>query len=115
MMSQTCRTSAAVALAPAGLPRTAPAQGIPAPDGATVQFADLQNGATAGTPVSVVFGLSDLGVALAGVERDAHGTTTCQWPARLRANVRPAWESPTWRRSGMRTTAKSAVARVKLR
>ncbi|MEM7632837.1 MAG: DUF4399 domain-containing protein [Pseudomonadota bacterium] len=49
------------------------AQGTPAPDGASVYFVNLENGATVTSPVKVVFGLSGMGVAPAGVEQENTG------------------------------------------
>ena len=49
------------------------AQGTPAPDGAKVYFANLEDGATVTSPVTVVFGLSGMGVAPAGVEKENTG------------------------------------------
>lgn len=45
----------------------------PAPDGASVYFIGLEDGATVAAPVAVRFGLSGMGVAPAGVEREATG------------------------------------------
>lgn len=45
----------------------------PAPEGAAVYFANLENGATVSSPVTVVFGLSGMGVAPAGTEREMTG------------------------------------------
>ncbi len=49
------------------------AQGTPSPDGASVYFANLEDGATVTSPVTVVFGLSGMGVAPAGVEKENTG------------------------------------------
>lgn len=49
------------------------AQGTPAPDGASVYFANLEDGATVTSPVKVIFGLSGMGVAPAGVEKENTG------------------------------------------
>lgn len=43
------------------------AQGTPSPDGARVYFVNLSDGDTASSPVKVVFGLSGMGVAPAGI------------------------------------------------
>lgn len=45
----------------------------PAPEGATVYFANLEDGATVSSPVTVVFGLAGMGVAPAGIEKDMTG------------------------------------------
>lgn len=45
----------------------------PAPAGATVYFANLADGDTVQSPVTVIFGLSGMGVAPAGVEQEATG------------------------------------------
>lgn len=44
-----------------------------APEGATVYFANMENGATVKGPVKVVFGLSGMGVAPAGTEKENTG------------------------------------------
>lgn len=45
----------------------------PAPAGASVYFVNLADGATVSSPVTVVFGLSGMGVAPAGVEKTGTG------------------------------------------
>lgn len=45
----------------------------PAPDGASVYFVNLADGATVSSPVKVVFGLSGMGVAPAGTEKENTG------------------------------------------
>lgn len=55
------------------LASTAHAQGTPAPEGATLYFVGLENGATVTSPVTVVFGLRGMGVAPAGVEKENTG------------------------------------------
>ncbi|CAN0478829.1 unnamed protein product [Scytosiphon promiscuus] len=45
----------------------------PAPEGAAVYFITPQDGATVASPVTVTFGLSGMGVAPAGVEKDMTG------------------------------------------
>ena len=45
----------------------------PAPEGAAVYFANLENGATVSSPVTVIFGLSGMGVAPAGTEKEMTG------------------------------------------
>ncbi len=49
------------------------AQGTPAPEGATVYIANLEDGATVSGPVKVIFGLGGMGVAPAGVEKENTG------------------------------------------
>ena len=55
------------------VPLTADAFQTPAPDGARVYVVEPRDGATVGNPVTVVFGLENLGVAPAGVEADRTG------------------------------------------
>ena len=43
------------------------AQGTPSPDGAGVYFVNLSDGDTVSSPVKVIFGLSGMGVAPAGI------------------------------------------------
>lgn len=45
----------------------------PAPEGASVYFANLENGAVVSSPVTVIFGLSGMGVAPAGIEKENTG------------------------------------------
>lgn len=45
----------------------------PAPTDARVYFVNLQDGATVSSPVTVIFGLSGMGVAPAGTEKDKTG------------------------------------------
>lgn len=61
----------AIALACGATPMVA--QDTPAPAGATVYFVNLSDGDTVKSPVSVVFGLSGMGVAPAGTEKDNTG------------------------------------------
>nr|WP_236544474.1 DUF4399 domain-containing protein [Roseovarius atlanticus] len=49
------------------------AQSTPAPEGAEVYFVNLEDGATVSAPVKVVFGLSGMGVAPAGTEKENTG------------------------------------------
>ena len=49
------------------------AQGAPSKPGATVYFANLADGATVSGPVKVLFGLSGMGIAPAGVEMEGTG------------------------------------------
>ena len=44
-----------------------------APEGAEVYFANLEDGATVSAPVKVVFGLSGMGVAPAGTDKEKTG------------------------------------------
>jgi len=57
----------------AALPLTAVAGETPSPAGAEVYFVMPQDGKTVANPVRVVFGLRGMGVAPAGVEREATG------------------------------------------
>jgi hypothetical protein len=49
------------------------AQDTPSTPDAKVYFANLQDGATVASPVTIVFGLSGMGVAPAGTEKDNTG------------------------------------------
>lgn len=49
------------------------AQGLPSADGAIVYFVNLEDGATVSAPVQVIFGLSGMGVAPAGTEKEMTG------------------------------------------
>ncbi|MEJ6392477.1 DUF4399 domain-containing protein [Gymnodinialimonas sp. 2305UL16-5] len=49
------------------------AQDTPAPEGAEVYFVNLEDGATVTSPVTIVFGLSGMGVAPAGTEQEGTG------------------------------------------
>ncbi len=49
------------------------AQETPAPDDASVYFVNIEDGATVTSPVTVVFGLSGMGVAPAGTEKENTG------------------------------------------
>jgi len=53
------------------LPATA--QETPSPEGAKVYFANLENGAVVSSPFTVIFGLSGMGVAPAGIEKENPG------------------------------------------
>lgn len=57
----------------AALPAFAFAQGTPAPEGAKLYFANLEDGMTVSSPVTVYFGLEGMGVAPAEVEREGTG------------------------------------------
>ncbi len=61
---------AAIALATAGFVH---AGETPSAPGATVYAINLENGATVQSPVTVIFGLAGMGVAPAGVEKEATG------------------------------------------
>ena len=54
---------------------TAPALAgdTPAPEGAEVYFVNIEDGATVSSPVTVFFGLSGMGVAPAGTEKENTG------------------------------------------
>lgn len=60
--------SAGLAMAAAAI-----AGDTPAPDGANVYFVNLEDGATVPSPVKVVFGLSGMGIAPAGTEKENTG------------------------------------------
>lgn len=62
--------AAFVAMVPAA---SALAGETPAPEGASVYFVNLADGATVSSPVKVVFGLSGMGVAPAGTEKENTG------------------------------------------
>lgn len=49
------------------------AQETPSPEGATVYIVNLEDGDTVQSPVTVIFGLSGMGVAPSGVERENTG------------------------------------------
>lgn len=49
------------------------AQDTPAPEGAMVYFVNLEDGAKVSSPVTVIFGLSGMGVAPAGTEKENTG------------------------------------------
>lgn len=55
------------------LPGIALAQDTPSPEGASVYFVNLEDGATLSGPVTVIFGLEGMGVAPAGTEREMTG------------------------------------------
>jgi len=56
-----------------GIGQIAYAGETPAGEGAAVYFANLEDGATVSSPVKVVFGLSGMGVAPAGTEKENTG------------------------------------------
>ncbi len=62
-------------IAALGLAVSGPAfgQGAPSPEGAKVYFANLEDGAVVSSPVLVVFGLSGMGVAPAGTDKENTG------------------------------------------
>lgn len=49
------------------------AQGTPSPEGANLYFVGLEDGATVASPLTVRFGLSGMGVAPAGTEKEMTG------------------------------------------
>lgn len=67
------RLFACVAIAglASGLP--AAAQDTPSPEGAKSYFANLEDGAVVSSPFKVVFGLSGMGIAPAGTEKENTG------------------------------------------
>ena len=66
------RTILCAAILTAGL-APAHAQQTPAPEGAVVYFVGLEDGATVTSPVTINFGLSGMGVAPAGTEKENTG------------------------------------------
>ena len=56
-----------------GLAMPAAAGETPSPPGAKVYFVNLKDGATVSSPVKVIFGLSGMGVAPAGIEKKGTG------------------------------------------
>ncbi len=68
-MFRTIALTAAIALAPLA----ALAGDTPAPDGASVYFINIADGDTVSSPVTVQFGLSGMGVAPAGVDKEHTG------------------------------------------
>ncbi len=71
-MSKSLFSLPALAFA-ATLAAPAMAGDTPAPEGAAVYFISLENGATVSSPVAVRFGLSGMGVAPAGTEKENTG------------------------------------------
>lgn len=68
------RIAAACALAASfAMPAIADGHLTPAPEGASVYFIDLADGATVSSPLTIRFGLVGMGVAPAGVEWDNTG------------------------------------------
>lgn len=63
----------AVAMTAFGLTGSALAEGTPAPEGAKVYFINIKDGDTVSSPFKVVFGLSGMGVAPAGIEKKNTG------------------------------------------
>ena len=55
------------------LPLAAAAGETPAPKDASVYFANLEDGAAVKSPVKVIFGLSGMGIAPAGTEKEKTG------------------------------------------
>lgn len=49
------------------------AQGTPAPEGASLYFVGIEDGASLKNPVTLVFGLRGMGVAPAGIEKAGTG------------------------------------------
>ncbi|MEM1275367.1 MAG: DUF4399 domain-containing protein [Pseudomonadota bacterium] len=62
-----------VALATAAWATAAISGETPAPDGAAVYFINIQDGDTLSSPVTIQFGLTGMGVAPAGTEREHTG------------------------------------------
>ena len=61
------------AISALGFSNIALAGDTPAPTGAAVYFANLEDGATVKSPFKVIFGLSGMGIAPAGTEKDNTG------------------------------------------
>ena len=59
---------AALTIAPAAF-----SQGMPSSEGATVYFVNIEDGATVKSPFKVIFGLSGMGIAPAGTDREGTG------------------------------------------
>lgn len=55
------------------IPGTLAAGETPSPAGAKTYFVNLEDGATVTSPVTVIFGLSGMGVAPAGTEKESTG------------------------------------------
>jgi Domain of unknown function (DUF4399) len=77
------------------MPASAQSSGLPqspAPAGAKVYIVNLENGAKVKSPFKVIFGLSGMGIAPAGIEKDNTGhhhlliNTALEGPA-LQANI----------------------------
>lgn len=62
-----------IAAALIAAPGVAAAQDTSAPEGAEVYFVSLEDGATIASPVTIVFGLSGMGVAPAGTDSEMTG------------------------------------------
>ena len=71
-LSKTCAASAVFALS-ALVASAALAGETPSEPGATVYFGNIDNGATVSSPVKVMFGLSGMGVAPAGIDKPKTG------------------------------------------
>lgn len=65
--------ASAAAVAFFGFAHIAYAGETPAGEGASVYFVNLEDGATVSSPVKVVFGLSGMGIAPAGIEKENTG------------------------------------------
>lgn len=74
-MSFAHRTAAAIGAVAAAtlLPAFAANAQMPAPAGAGVYFINLKDGATVTSPFKIQFGLTGMGIAPAGIERDRTG------------------------------------------
>ena len=73
-MNNTALTSIAIAmLIGLGMAQPTIAGETPSPPGAKVYFVNLKDGATVSSPVKVIFGLSGMGVAPAGIEKKGTG------------------------------------------
>lgn len=71
--TSTFRATALAATLGCGLVTIASAGDTPAPEGASVYFINLEDGATVSGPVTVIFGLDGMGVAPAGTDNAMTG------------------------------------------
>lgn len=71
--TSTLRAAALAATLACGLATAVSAGDTPAPEGASVYFINLEDGATVSSPVTVVFGLEGMGVAPAGTDNAKTG------------------------------------------
>ena len=71
--TSTLRAAALAATLASGLATAVSAGDTPAPEGASVYFINLEDGATVSSPVTVVFGLEGMGVAPAGTDNAKTG------------------------------------------
>ncbi|MEL6774079.1 MAG: DUF4399 domain-containing protein [Pseudomonadota bacterium] len=72
-MKATIAVSAITALALSFAAPGALAEGTPSPEGAEVYFVNLSDGDTVTSPVTIIFGMRNMGIAPAGVEKEKTG------------------------------------------